>query len=227
MVDVKVSNLKRLEKKYVLEYEKEEIQKGLIMFYGDSFFTRWSSQWGGLQRSLEEDIRMKDGSRAIINHGFGTSTAEEQLYFYHRLVKPWEPRALVLHAHGNDAGFNYSPEEILFLQSRLIEYARYDMPGIRFYLCDVAPKKLTINDKGFYHYHSQQYNQLLEEYCARHDDCTYVCHTSSALFYNEPSDVGSYDTIRTDIFVEDQIHFNQKGYELYKEFFLQVLDDIL
>lgn len=225
MLDVKLGNLKRLEKKYVLEYEKEEIEKGLIMFYGDSSFTRWKPASG--HRALEDDIRMKDGSKAVINHGFGTSTAEEQLYFYNRMVLPWEPRALVVQTHGNDTDLNYSPEEIIFLQSRLLEYARCDMPGIKFYLCDVRPLQKTMDDKYTFYHHIIQYNELLKDYCAKHDDCTYVCHTESPLFYNKPADVGRYDTIRTDIFVEDQVHYNQKGYDLYREFFLQVLDDIL
>ena len=225
MLDVKLGDLKRLEKKYVLEYEKQEIEKGLIMFYGDSSFTRWSTNWG--HRPMEEDIRMKDGSKAVINHGFGTSTAEEQLYFYNRMVRHWEPRALVLLTHCNDTDFNYSPEDIIFLQSRLIEYARCDMPGIQFYLCDVRPLQKTMDDKGVYYYHAIQYNELLKDYCAKHDDCTYVCHTESPLFYNNPADVGNYDKIRTDIFVEDQVHYNQEGYDIYKEFFLKVLDDVL
>lgn len=225
MFDMKLTNLKRLEKKYVLEYEKEEIETGLIMFYGDSGFTRWKSAWG--HRPMEEDIRMKDGTKAVINHGFGTSTAEEQLYFYDRLVRPWKPRALVLKTHGNDIGFSYSPEEILFLQSRLMEYARYDMPGIKFYLCDAHPKKLMINAPDWYYHHRARYNKLLKAYCETHEDCTFVCHTDNPLFYDDPADVGSYDKVRTDIFVEDQCHFNQKGYDIYKEFFLQVLDDIL
>ena len=225
MFDVKLPNLRRLERKYVLEYEKEEIEKGLIMFYGDSSFTRWSTAWG--HRPLEEDIRMKDGSKAVINHGFGTSTAEEQLYFYNRLVRPWEPRALVLNTHGNDISFNYSPEEIIFLQSRVIEYARRDMPGIKFYLCDARPLQITMADQGVFRYHREQYNELLRDYCAKHDDCTYVNHTDSPWFYHELADVGQIDKIRTDVYVEDQVHYNQKGYDLYREFFLEVLDDIL
>ena len=225
MADVKVSNLRRLEEKYVLKYEQEELEEGLIMFYGDSGFTRWKSSWG--HRPLEEDIRMKDGSKAAINHGFGTSTAEEQLYFYDRLVRPWRPRALVLKTYGNDAGFNYSPEEILFLQSRIIEYARHDMPGIRFYLCDVTPAPNRMNLPSASYNQIMEYNRLLKEYCERHDDCTFVCHTESPLFYNDASDAGSYDTIRTDMYVEDNSHFNQKGYDKYQEFFLKVLDDIL
>ena len=113
------------------------------------------------------------------------------------------------------------------MQSRLLEYARCDMPGIKFYLCDVRPLQKTMDDKGVWYYHIIHYNELLKDYCAKHDDCTYVCHTESPLFYDNPNDVGSYDKIRTDIFVEDQVHYNQKGYDLYKEFFMKVLDDIL
>ena len=216
-----------MERKYVLEYEKEEIEEGLIMFYGDSSFTRWSPQWGPGNRPMEEDIRMKDGSRAVVNHGFGGSTAEEQLYFYDRLVLPWKPRALVLQTHGNDMDFNYSPAEILFLQSRLIEYARRDMPGIKFYLCDTRPLQKIKDDQATLYRHGVEYNALLKDYCEKHDDCTYVCHTASPLFYNNAEDVGTYDKIRTDIYIEDQVHYNQKGYDLYREFFLEVLDDIL
>ena len=225
LLDVKLRKLRRLEKE-VQEYEKAEIEKGLIMFYGDSSFTRWGTRFG--HRPMAEDIRMKDGSKAVINHGFGTSTAEEQLYYYDRMVLPWQPRALVIQTHGNDTDLNYTPEEIIFLQSRLMEYARYDIPGIKFYLCDTRPLvKDIMKQKGVVYHHREQYNELLREYCEKHDDCTFICHTDSPLFYNNLADVGDYDKIRTDIFVEDQVHYNQDGYDLYKEFFLQVLDDIL
>ena len=84
-----------------------------------------------------------------------------------------------------------------------------------------------MKQKGVVYHHREQYNELLREYCQKHDDCTFVCHTDSPLFYNNSADVGDYDKIRTDIFVEDQVHYNQKGYDLYKQFFLQVLDEIL
>ena len=61
----------------------------MILFYGSSGFTHWSPKYGF--RPLEEDIRMKDGSPAAVNHGFGGATVEEGLYYYHRMVKPWEP----------------------------------------------------------------------------------------------------------------------------------------
>ena len=42
LLDMKLKRLRRLEKQ-VQEYEETEIEKGLIMFYGDSSFTRWGT----------------------------------------------------------------------------------------------------------------------------------------------------------------------------------------
>ncbi len=97
----------RLEDKYLKNMMASPVVKGKILLYGDSDFTRWQPLYGNT--SVEELIRMKDGSQAIVNHGFGTSTAEELLYYYPMLVRPWEPRALVLKAFGNDTDVAYSP----------------------------------------------------------------------------------------------------------------------
>ena len=224
MLDVRLKDLQRLEKE-VLKYDASETPEGMIMFYGDSSFTRWGEKWG--HRPLAEDIRMKNGSPAAVNRGFGTSTAEEQLYYYPRMIRPYNPRALVLQTFGNDTDLGYSPSEILFLQSRLMQYARHDNPGIKFYICDVRPLVEHKDDKYTFYHLKKEYNELLKEYCDKHEDCTYVCHTESPLFYDDPADVGTYNKIRTDIFVEDKVHYNQKGYDLYKKFFLEILDDIL
>ena len=102
--------LKRLESR-ILEFEQETVHTGKILFYGSSGFTRWKPKYG--MRPLEEEVRGKDGSLACINHGFGSSTAEELLYYYPRAIKPWAPRALVISIVHNDRGWGYSPNEIM------------------------------------------------------------------------------------------------------------------
>ncbi len=223
MFDVRV-DLTRLEDE-IIKFEKEPIETGKIMFYGDSAFTRWKPERWGFRR-MEDDIRAKDGSEAVINHGFGTSTHEEQLYYYRRAVLPWKPRALVMISFGNDIDRGYSPSEMVALRARLCDWARHDIPGIKFYLCDVRPI-IKIIDNGGSKSFARDYNNLMRAYCEKYDDCTFVEHTKSPLFYDNPEDIGSYEKIRTDIFVEDQVHYNQKGYDAYREFFLEVLDDIL
>ena len=216
----------RLEKE-VVALEQRPIETGKIIFYGDSGFTRWGASHK--MRPLEEEIRMKNGDSAVLNHGIGGCTAEELLYYYPRLVKAWKPSALVSMAFCNDRDYAYSPEEMLHLQARMFDYARRDLPGIRFFLCDVRPITKDYGDTGWRAFKSNvlKYNELVRIYCESHEDCTLVKHIDSPLFFENPADVGDYDKVRRDIFVEDEVHFNQKGYDLYGTFFRDVLRDLL
>ena len=218
MLDVRLKNIRRLEKE-VIAYEEQEIETGKIIFYGDSGFTRWKEKFG--HRPMEADLKN------VINHGFGSSTAEEQLYYYERLILPWKPKAIVNMTHGNDWDAGYTAPEIIFLQSRLFEYARRDIPGIRFYVCNVRPSVKNREGGSHLRAHEIEYNELLEAYCRKHDDCTLVDHWNNPLFFVDPNRIGEYDNIREDIFIEDKIHYNQTGYDLYAEFYREILKDEL
>ena len=215
--------LKRLESR-IVEFEQETIHTGKILFYGSSGFTRWKPQYD--HRPLEADIRMKDGSPAAINHGFGGSTIEEGLYYYSRMVKPWEPRAIVLRFYPNDISYGYSPVEIVYLLAQFCKWARADFPGVKLYLCDAMPHKRFVNN-GMWQRLAKQYNKLLKDYCDANEDCTYVCQSAWPGFYSDPADAGDYSKIRQDIWVEDEIHLTQEGYDIYRDLFLNALDEIL
>lgn len=208
----------------VVKFEQGPIEKGRILFYGSSGFTRWKPFWGN--RALEDDIRMKDGSPAAVNHGMGGSTAEDLLYYYDRAVRPWEPRALVLRVWPNDFRQGYSAYEIMFLCSRILAYARADFPGIKLYACDAAPQKRSIGSEHFLS-NAKQFNALLKDYCDNYEDTTYLCHCAFPGFFADPADVGDYFKVRQDIYINDGVHFTQEGYDIYRDFFLQALDDIL
>ena len=44
------------------------------------------------------------------------------------------------------------------------------------------------------------------------------------MFFENSEDVGGYNNVRTDIFVEDGVHFNQDGYDLFGECMRQLLE---
>ncbi len=99
------------------------------------------------------------------------------------------------------------------------------MPGIRFYLCDRRPifqkqSRATV-------YKIREYQELLQNYCAKHDDCTFLSHAAYAPFFEEEGGADNYPYGRKELYVEDDIHFNQAGYDVYTEFFRRALDDIL
>jgi hypothetical protein len=223
MFHQKNPDLRRYEKT-VLKYEAKPIETGRILFYGSSGFGRWKAAHGN--RPLEEDIRMKDGSPAAVNHGFGGSTMEEGLYYYDRLVKPWEPRAIVLRFFPNDVSSGYTPEEIVYLHSLFCHRAAADFPGIRFFICDAMPHQKYVNNK-LWQTIAKRYNRLISEYCDSREDCTLVAQSRFPGFYPDPEKIGDYSAIRQDIWLEDRLHFTQKGYDLYRDLFLNALNELL
>ena len=162
-----------------------------------------------------QGVRIKP--RVRLEHG------EELLYYYPRAVKPCEPTALVYKTFGNDMGFGYSPREVLDLSERVFEYARTDFPGIHIYIHGPEGNHRQSPDRHASNIRKREYDSLLRYYASQHDDCTYFSIMESPLFFHDPADRGNFDKMREDLFVEDGVHFNSQGYELYRQFFKQLL----
>ena len=196
----------------VQKYEQEQVEPGQIVFYGPSNFTRWERErWGHVP--LREAIVGKSGAPCCVNRGFGTSCAEHQLYYYHRLVKPLAPGVLVYSvSYGNGKMFGYTLEENWELSQRVIRYALADFPDLRVYIVgsgayrDMTPANLP---------EKELYNSWIKEFVESTPGCIYVDVLSHLPLHNK------------EIYVEDGIHFNQQGYDIYADFFREVLRDEL
>lgn len=223
-------DLKSLEQS-IIAYEQEPVVKGKILFYGHSLFTRWGSpKWG--YRRMDEDIRMKDGSLAVVNHGFGTSTSEELLYFYDRMVRPYEPRALVVATYSNDAMYGYGPEQTMANLSKILHWARTDFPGIKLFVVEPHPmpkgKVVTLPDKWNNGLHKREnFIEMLNIYEQTHEDTKIIRLWNQPELFETPEDVGDFHKVRDDIFVADQVHPNQAGYDILGRIFREALDELL
>ena len=229
MYDVKIPNLRWLEEKGKIKHLNDDPtnEQGMILFYGPSNFGRWSRNTIAIRdhRPLEEDIRMKDGSQACLNHAFGTSSVEELLYYYPRLVRPWNPRALVL-STGNNWTYGYNAGEVCFMLFRILEWARRDFPGIKLFLEVGIPhpkmREATLAKKNIV----KEYQQMIRSYAATRGDVTLIDHAEIPDLWQE-GHMGDYDYPRDELFVADGVHFNQDGYDVYRDVYLRVLDDLL
>ena len=195
----------------IANYEKEVQEPGQIVFYGPSYFTRWSTRHGMIP--LREAIKGESGEPCIVNRGFGSSCAEHQLYFYPRAVRPLAPSALVYCCHANGGAFGYSLEESWELGQRVVAYAMTDFPGIHIYLCSVGPrfKDYSITENA----NNARFNSALKRFCEDNPNCHYI-------------DIMKYEGMhRKDIFVEDGVHFNQEGYHEYTKLFKEELKEEL
>ena len=222
-------NLKSLEDS-VVAYEQEPIEKGKILFYGHSLFTRWGSPKYGYRR-LDEDIRMKDGSLAIVNHGFGTSTSEELLYYYPRLVRPWEPKALVIATLANDGMYGYDLQQTMANLVKILHWARTDFPGIKLFIVDDFPRPSFITSvpekwNGALH-KSREYRDLIRFYAQTHPDTQVIELWNQPELFETPEDVGDYTKVRKELYVEDKVHPNQEGYDVLGPIFRKALDEVL
>lgn len=230
MYDVPVK-LNWLEKS-IVAYEQEPIQKGKILFYGHSLFTRWGGKTWGYRR-LEDDIRMKDGSLACVNHGFGTSTSEELLYYYPRMVRPWEPRALVIATLCNDTMYSIDLEDTIRNYCKICSWARTDFPGIKIFFVEDHPRPNGKNYSGKEEWNAgkhrrERFHSWLHSYAASHSEDTRVIRLwNQPELFETPEDVGDYHKVREDIFVEDKVHPNQAGYDILRKIFTEALEEVL
>ena len=191
-------------------YEKEPVIEGQIVFYGPSHFTRWSARFG--MKPMRDVLRGASGAPCAINRGFGSSCAEHQLYYYPRMVRPLKPKVLVYSFLANGPSFGYSHEESWELAQRVIAYARTDFPDISIYLVGAHPSRDITPEKVEEH---QQFAKGIMEFAEQTPNCKFINIMDYEQFF------------RKDIFVEDGLHYNQTGYDLYGDFCKEVLKEEL
>ncbi len=194
----------------VRRYEEEPVEKGQIVFYGPSNFTRWGEKWGHVP--LREALLGKSGAECCVNRGFGSSCAEHHLYYYPRMIRPLAPKVLVYSSFGNGENFGYTSEETWEIGQRVVEYALADFPDIKIYLCGGQTRPNMARER---YEMLKDYDAKLIEFAEKNPRCTYLNFIDCEQFND------------ADLYVSDGVHFNQKGYDLYTEYFKEALKDEL
>ena len=83
-----------------------------------------------------------------------------------------------------------------------------DFPETRIYLCSPTHALTRTPEKTEL---ARRYNDKLCEFAERNENCFHI-------------DYFNYEPLHDpDIFVEDGVHFNQKGYRIFEDFFKTVL----
>ena len=194
----------------VQRYEQEPVEKGQIVFYGPSNFTRWRREkWGATP--LREALPGKSGKPCAINRGFGSSCTEHHLYYYSRMVRPLEPKVLVYAPGlGNAMHFGYTPEETFALAQRVVLYALSDFPDLRVYILGLDFGRSRLFGKEIPQ-KEVQFQSWLKEFAEITPNCSFLDVSDYAPLHNK------------ELFAEDHAHFNPAGYEVYAEFFKEAL----
>lgn len=166
--------------------------KGCIIFVGSSSIRRWTN--------LANDFP----GLPVVNRGFGGSQIADSVNLAERIIIRYDPRQVVVYAGGNDINAGKSPEVVYGDLVAFATLLKAKLPKARLAYISSAPnlKRWAQVEKV------KRLNTLAAAYCQRH----------RIAFINVfPLMLGTDGRPRPDIFVEDGLHMNAKGYAIWKE----------
>jgi lysophospholipase L1-like esterase len=166
-------------------------EPGGVIFIGSSSIRLW-------------DLEKSFPGKGYVNHGFGGSEIVDSTHYFDELVTKHKPRIVVFYAGDNDIAGGKSPQQVhkdfLAFAKKFMEDAR----GAELLYISIKPSiaRWKLADK------MREANGIIEALCDKYGPFTFVDVWPVMLKDGKP---------REDIFLEDGLHMNDKGYELWAE----------
>jgi lysophospholipase L1-like esterase len=173
--------------------------QGAILFVGSSSIRMWET--------LQQDFP----GHQVINRGFGGSELSDAVHFANRIILPYKPREIIVYAGDNDLANGKKPEQILSDYKQLVQLIHQELPQTRIGYIAVKPSLARWNliQK------IRKTNDLIREYSSHDSLLTYIDVFTPML--------GKDGKPRKELFAEDGLHLNRKGYELWRDIVKPVL----
>jgi len=178
----------------IAAFEKSDLTNpppnGGIEFTGSSMIRRWTT--------LTEDFP----GQPVFNRGFGGSEIVDSTHFAPRLIFPYAPRMIVFRAGGNDLWAGKSPEQVFadFKEFTATVHAKLPATEIVFIAWSPTPSRWKQHEQ------EKELNRLVKQFCEQTPHLRYL------EAYDLP--LGADGLPRPELFVADQLHFNDAGYKL-------------
>lgn len=165
---------------------------GAVVFVGSSSIRLWEN----LARDFPSDY--------VLNRGFGGSQIPDSTHFAGRIVTRYKPRMVVLYAGDNDLAAGRTPDQVLADFDAFVKRIRQDLPEvpIAFIAIKPSPARVKLLEQA------RVANEKVRDYAKRQKGVAYIDVFTPML--------GSDGTPRGELFVEDGLHMNRSGYEIWK-----------
>ena len=164
--------------------------QGAILLVGDSQFYRW--------QTLAEDLP----GYTIVNRGIDSFTMTDVVFFADRLVLPYKPRLIVVHAGGNDVNTGRTAVQVLGDFQAFVRKVRETLPSAPIAFSSVTPGPGRWSQAAA----RRETNSAIAAYVASDPRLIYIDLWGAML--------GPDGGPREDLWVEDRIHPNHAGYQL-------------
>ncbi len=181
----------------IRDFERQDREhppvRGAVAFYGSSSIVGW-------QETLPGDM----APHSVVARGFGGSTLWDALHYLNRVVIPLRPAAIVLYEGDNDIGAHGVPPAIVAELFRDFATAvRRQLPAARVFFLSIKPSPARWQDWP----RMRQANELIRAHCARDSLLGFIDVAGPML--------DARGLPRPEIFREDSLHLNRRGYELW------------
>ena len=176
-----------LQKKYDTVFDASQ---KTIVFTGSSSIRMW------------QDVQERYPGNHIVNTGFGGSQATDLSYYLYDLVLRFHPHKVFIYEGDNDISAGKRPNTVRDDLKRIIDAIQRNDSTTQVVLIAAKPSIARWNLKGKY----KRLNRKLERLA---DDDPLV--TFADIW--KPMLNGS--KVKQDIFIEDGLHMNAKGYEIW------------
>lgn len=176
--------------------------RDVVLFIGSSSIVKW--------KTLAEDFK----GITVLNRGFGGSQISDVNRYIDRIVTPYAPRAIVFYCGDNDLAAKpspKSPETVARDFQTFVSLVRAKLPNVPIHFIAIKPSPKRQALLG----NQRQANGLIREFISRQPNLSYIDVFTPML--------GADGKPRRDLFVEDQLHLNARGYELWKSLVLPAI----
>jgi|ERR1041385_1928227 lysophospholipase L1-like esterase len=166
---------------------------GAILFVGSSSIRLW--------KTLAQDFP----NHTVINRGFGGSQIADSTSLADRIILPYKPKLILVYAGDNDIAANRTPEQVLADFQALVKKVHDTLPAARLVFISIKPSisRWPLAEKV------RAANRLVEEFTRNDVRLGFIDVFTPML--------GEDGRPRPELFIEDKLHMNAKGYQLWQK----------
>lgn len=147
----------------------------------------------------------------VVGRGFGGSNMHDLYHFLDRLVLKHKPRAILIYEGDNDIAQGVPAEHVAEVFGWLLDRIEQELPGCRVYMLAAKPSPAR-----WEHWpEMSRLNAMLAATAQEHGHVTFIDIATPML--------GNDGQPRPELFVEDRLHLNRAGYELWRDTIRPVL----
>ncbi|WP_182870190.1 GDSL-type esterase/lipase family protein [Rhodopirellula sp. JC639] len=183
----------------------EENTADAVLFIGSSSIRRWTT------------MAVDMAPYQTIRRGYGGAKFTDMAVFVDRLVTPHQYRAIVMFVGNGVVGKedDHTPDQIEALARHIVAVSQQHQPDAPFFLIEITPCESRFDAWP----KIRAVNARLRE-IALSTPNTYFIPTASHYLKAD-------GTPRAELFVDDRLHLNDAGYELWSKLIRRRLDDVL